>query len=161
MLEMRKYFLITVILRLGCLATVLADSWKSYEQNETEIESNLTWKEKVIEVLEELLGEKVRTPPAPVVEGDGRRLNREKAQNLSGQINATRTGAQNIIAHIREINETASQLLWKRSATSARESRKLAEEASNLTRMIVQGFSREKILSTLWNRISKLMLAKP
>ena len=101
MLEMRKYLLITVILRLGCLATVLADSWKSYEQHETEIESNLTWKEKVIEVLEELLADKVRTPPAPVVEADGTQLNREKAQNLSGQINATRTGAQNIIAHIR------------------------------------------------------------
>ena len=153
MLEMRKYFLITVILRLGCLATVLADSWKSYEQNETEIESNLTWKEKVIEVLEELLGEKVRTPPAPVVEGDGRRLNREKAQNLSGQINATRTGAQNIIAHIREINETASQLLWERSATSARYSRKLAEKALKITRMIVQGFSRENTVDVVESQI--------
>ena len=96
-----------------------------------------------------MLGEKVRTPPAPVVEGDGQRLNREKAQNLSGQINATRTGAQNIIAHIREINETASQLLWERSDKSARESRKLAEEALNLTRTIVQGFSREKRENTV------------
>ena len=153
MLEMRKYLLITVILRLGCLATVLADSWKSYEQHETEIESNLTWKEKVIEVLEELLADKVRTPPAPVVEGDGRRLNREKAQNLSGQINATRTGAQNIIAHIREINETASQLLWERSATRARNSRKLAEKALNITRMIVQGFSRENTVDVVKSQI--------
>ena len=140
---MRKFLLITVILHLGCFATVLADSWKTYVQGETEIKSKLTWKEKVIEVLEELLGEKIRTPPASVVEEGGRRLNRERAQNLSGQINATRTGAKNIIAHIREINETASQLLWERSANSARESRKLAEEASNLTRMIVQGFFRE------------------
>ena len=143
MFEMRKFLLITVILHLGCLARVLANSWKSYVQDETQIESELTWKEKVIVVLEELLGEKVRTPPAPVVEEGGRRLNRERAQNLSGLINATRTGAQNIIAHIREINETASQILWERSAESARYSRKLAEEGLNITRMIVQGFSRE------------------
>merc|ERR1711962_1747851 len=144
MFAMRKLLFITVILHLGCLATVSADSWKSYVQHETEIGSDLNWKEQVIEVLEELLGEKVRTPPAPVVEEGGRRLNWDRAQTLSGQINATRTGAQNIIAHIREINETASQLLWERSVKSARESRKLAEEALNLTRMIVQGFSRER-----------------
>ena len=147
MFEMRKMLFITVILHLGCLATVLAESWKSYVQHETKIRSDLTWKEKVIEVLEEFLGEEVRTPPAPVVEGSGRRLNRERAQNLSGQINATRTGAQNIMAHIREINETASQLLWERSAKNARESRKLAEEASNLTRVIVQGFSQSAVRS--------------
>jgi len=148
MFEMRKFLLITVILHLCCLARVLADSWKSYVQDETQIGPDLTWKEKVNEVLEEFLEEKVRTPPAPVSWG-GRRLNRERAQNLSGQINATRTGAQKIIAHIREINETASQLLWERSATSARESRKLAEEALNLTRTIVQGFSREKRENTV------------
>merc|ERR1711962_1641993 len=153
MFAMRKLLFITVILHLGCLATVLADSWKSYVQHETEIGSDLNWKEKVIEVLEELLGEKVRTPPAPVVREGGRRLNRDRAQNLSGQINATRTGAQNIIAHIREINETASQLLWERSAKSARESRKLAEEASNITRMIVQGFSRENIVDMVESHI--------
>merc|ERR1711962_1068594 len=144
MFAMRKLLFITVILHLGCLATVLADSWKSYVQHETEIGSGLNWKEKVIEVLEELLGEKVRTPPASVVKEGGRRLNWDRAQNLSRQINVIRTGAQNIIAHIREINETASQLLWERSVKSARESRKLAEEALNLTRMIVQGFSRER-----------------
>merc|ERR1712209_73176 len=153
MFAMRKLLFITVILHLGCLATVLADSWKSYVQHETEIGSDLNWKEKVIEVLEELLGEKVRTPPAPVVEGDGRRLNRERAQNLSGQINATRTGAQNIIAHIREINETASQLLWETSATSARYSRKLAEKALKVTRMIVQGFSRENTVDVVESQI--------
>merc|ERR1711962_510191 len=153
MFAMRKFLLITVILHLGCLATVLADSWKSYVQHETEIGSDLNWKEKVIEVLEELLGEKVRTPPAPVVEGEGRRLNREKAQNLSGQINATRTGAQNIIAHIRKINETASQLLWERSATSARYLRKLAEKALKVTRMIVQGFSRENTVDVVESQI--------
>ena len=76
-------FLITVILHLGCLATVLADSWKSYvHHEETQIGSDLNWKEKVIEVLEELLGEKVRTPPAPVVEGLGRQLNQERTKPL-------------------------------------------------------------------------------
>merc|ERR1711962_1555519 len=153
MFAMRKLLFITVILHLGCLATVLADSWKSYVQHETEIGSGLNWKEKVIEVLEELLGEKVRTPPASVVKEGGRRLNWDRAQNLSGQINVIRTGAQNIIAHIREINETASQLLWKRSVKSARESRKLAEEALNLTRMIVQGFSRENTVDVVESQI--------
>ena len=82
MFEMRKMLFITVILHLGCLATVLAESWKSYVQHETKIRSDLTWKEKVIEVLEELLGEKVRTPPAPVVEGLGRQLNQERTKPL-------------------------------------------------------------------------------
>merc|ERR1711962_1898015 len=153
MFAMRKLLFITVILHLGCLATVLADSWKSYVQHETEIGSDLNWKEQVIEVLEELLGEKVRTPPAPVVEEGGRRLNWDRAQTLSGQINATRTGAQNIIAHIREINETASQILWETSAKSARYSRTLAEEVLNITRMIVQGFSRENTVDVVESQI--------
>merc|ERR1711962_1473423 len=153
MFAMRKLLFITVILHLGCLATVSADSWKSYVQHETEIGSDLNWKEQVIEVLEELLGEKVRTPPAPVVEEGGRRLNWDRAQTLSGQINVIRTGAQNIIAHIREINETASQILWETSAKSARESRKLAEEGLNITRMIVQGFSREHTVDVVESQI--------
>merc|ERR1711962_1630881 len=153
MFAMRKLLFITVILHLGCLVTVLADSWKSYVQHETEIGSDLNWKEQVIEVLEELLGEKVRTPPAPVVEEGGRRLNWDRAQTLSGQINATRTGAQNIIAHIREINETASQILWETSAKSARYSRTLAEEVLNITRMIVQGFSRENTVDVVESQI--------
>merc|ERR1711962_681546 len=153
MFAMRKLLFITVILHLGCLATVLADSWKSYVQHETEIGSDLNWKEQVIEVLEELLGEKVRTPPAPEVVVGGRRLNWDRAQTLSGQINATRTGAQNIIAHIREINETASQILWETSAKSARYSRKLAEEVLNITRMIVQGFSRENIVDVVESQL--------
>ena len=57
---MGRFLVITVIFHLCCFATVLADSSKSFVQDEAEIGSDMTWKEKVIEVLEEFLGEKSR-----------------------------------------------------------------------------------------------------
>jgi len=114
-----------------------------------EIKPDLSWKNKVIEVLEEFLREKIKTPPA-TVSGTlviTNQWTRRKALHLSRQINATRIWAQNILGLVREINETASQLLWERSATSARKSRQLAEEAANFTRYIVERSSKEKLTS--------------
>jgi len=61
MIEMRQMLVITVICHLGWLPSVLADGRTSALQGEgktrfnavQEIEPDLTWKEKVIEVLEE------------------------------------------------------------------------------------------------------------
>ena len=113
-----------------------------------EIKLDLTWKEKVIEVLEKFLREKISAPPATMkIDWSGRVW--KKVQELSGQIKATRGLAQKIYDHwtildLREINKTASQLVWERSAKSARESRKLSEDASNFTRTVVQSFSQKE-----------------
>ena len=113
-----------------------------------EIKLDLTWKEKVIEVLEKFLREKISTPPATMkIDWSGRVW--KKVQELSGQIKATKGLAQKIYDHstildLREINKTASQLVWERSAKSARESRKLSEDASNFTRTVVQSFSQKE-----------------
>ena len=113
-----------------------------------EIKLDLTWKEKVIEVLEKFLREKISAPPATMkIDWSGRVW--KKVQELSGQIKATKGLAQKIYDHstildLREINKTASQLVWERSAKSARESRKLSEDASNFTRTVVQSFSQKE-----------------
>ena len=54
-----------------------------------EIKLDLTWKEKVIEVLEKFLREKISAPPATMkIDWSGRVW--KKVQELSGQIKATR-----------------------------------------------------------------------
>merc|ERR1712012_1138255 len=154
MLERRQLLVITVIfLHLAWLPNISMGNQTSALETKSnavqDIKPDLSWKNKVVEVLEEFLRERIKTPPA-TVSGTlviTNQWTRRKASHLSRQINATRTGAQNILGLVREINETASQLLWERSATSARKSRQLAEEAANLTRYIVGRSSKEKLTS--------------
>ena len=151
MLERRQLLVITVIfLHLAWLPNISMGSQTSALETKSnavqEIQPDLSWKNKVIEVLEEFLREKIKTPPA-TVSGVGWQWTRRKALHLSRQINATRIWAQNILGLVREINETASQLLWERSAKSSRKSRQLAQEAANFTRSIVGKISKEKLTS--------------
>ena len=123
MLETRQLLVVTVtFLHLAWLPNISKGSQTSALETKSnavqEIKPDLTWKNKVIEVLQEFLREKIKTPPATVSETlvITNQWTRRKASHLSRQINATRIWAQNILGLVREINETASQLLWERSA---------------------------------------------
>ena len=93
------------------------------------IQTESTWEERAIEVLEQMLNEKIDTPPPSVIKTSGGQNTETgmKVRYLSWHVNETRICAQNILAHIKERNDTASKSLWETSAKSASEARQLAE----------------------------------
>ena len=113
---------------------------------EEEIQTESTWEERMVEVLEEILKEKIDTPPPSLIKTSGSQQTetRQKVRYLSRGLNDARICAQNILTHIKERNDTASKILWETSAKSAREARQLAEEAVSFTKDLVENFSEER-----------------
>ena len=116
-------------------------------ENDQVIPTKPTWKEKAVEVLEEIVSEPIEAPPAkpeythsywssikldPKWDYGLMWWYIEKANNLSTQVNLTRNHAKNIL-YLIERNETASKALWETSAKSAVEARHLAEVGVNDT----------------------------
>jgi len=102
-----------------------------------EIQTESTWEERMVEVLEQILKEK--TPHTGRV-----KTSAENRQNVRQLFNETRLGAQNILTHIKERNDTASKILWETSAKSTSEARQLAEEAASFTKDLVENLSEER-----------------
>jgi len=129
------------------------------ENNSQEIQAESTWKVRLIEEVKQILREKINTPPTRAVKTSSQNTeywNRQKVGHLSRQVNLTRMSAQNILAHIKERNDTASKSLWERSAKSAGEAKQLAEEAASFTKDLVQNLSeerKEKAVATIASHI--------
>ena len=102
-----------------------------------EIQTESTWEERMVEVLEQILKEK--TPHTGRV-----KTSAENRQNVRQLFNETMLGAQNILTHIKERNDTASKILWETSAKSTSEARQLAEEAASFTKDLVRNLSEER-----------------
>ena len=136
-----------------------------------EIQTEPTWEERAIEVLEQILNETIKTPPRGAAKTS--RQNRpgtdlywnmhldrqkqaakQKVFHLSGHVNLARICAQNILTQIKERNDTASKSLWERSGKSAGEARGLAEESASFTKDVVENLSEEKAVSTIASHIT-------
>ena len=117
-----------------------------------EIQIESTWEERMVEVLMQILKEKIDTPPTGVVKTSAQK--RQKIQDLSRHVNGARLCAQNILTDIKEINDTASKIFWETSAKSASEAKQLAEEAASLTKDVVDNLSKEKALATIASHIT-------
>ena len=124
--------------------------------------SESRWKEGAIDVLEGMLREVINTPPkrsAKIwsnLQQDTMYWIRHEVRYLSRHINETRVCAQNILSHIKELNDTASESLWESAAKSAGEARQLAEEAASFTKDIVDNLSQEtkdKAVATIASHI--------
>merc|ERR1719184_406955 len=129
------------------------------ENNSQAIQTESSWRERAIEVLEEILKETIGTPPTRAVKTSSQNTeyrNRQKVQYLSRHVNETRICAQNILAGMKERNDTASKSLWERSAKSGGEARQMAEDAASFTKDLVENLSderKEKAVATIASHI--------
>jgi len=123
----------------------------SYPESERhvmeEIQTEPSWEEKAIEVLEQILTSKIDQPPPSFVQfpspsGQNNEVG-QKVRYLSRHVDEARLRAGNILAHIKERNATASESLWETSGKSAREARALAEYAASFTKDVVKNLSEE------------------
>merc|ERR1711974_418458 len=125
------------------------------EENQTDAR---IWKERTIDILDQILREIIRTPPTATraAKRSSQNTNRQKVQYLSRQINLTRICAQNILTGMKERNDTASKSLWERSAKSGGEARQLAEDTASFTKDVVENLSderKEKAVATIASHI--------
>jgi len=125
------------------------------EENQTDAR---IWKERTIDILDQILREIIRTPPTATraAKRSSQNTNRQKVQYLSRQINLTRICAQNILSVMKERNDTASKSLWERSVKSGGEARQLAEDAASFTKDLVENLSderKEKAVATIASHI--------
>jgi len=131
------------------LPKVFADYQESEGQVMEETETESTWEERAIEVLEQILSSKLETPP-PIPTISFFEITLQDAEwrhyfsHIEWNVKDARYHAQNLLSHIKKRNATASKSLWETSAKSAREARQLAEEAASFTKDVPENISEER-----------------